>query len=33
MDNKFHSYYFQVPEKNDDFYITVETYSENIVPM
>jgi len=32
MDNKFHSYYFQVPKKDGDFYITVETYSDNIVP-
>ena len=33
MDDKFHSYYFEVPTKDDDFYITVETYSENIVPL
>ena len=32
MDENFHSYYFTVPEKNGDFYITVETYSEKIVP-
>jgi hypothetical protein len=32
MDENFHSYYFTVPEKNGDFYITAETYSENIVP-
>jgi hypothetical protein len=32
MNEQFHSYYFTVPEKNGDFFITVETYSENIVP-
>jgi len=33
MDNKFHSYYFTTPSNTDDFYITAETYSENIVPV
>ena len=32
MDESFHSYYFQTPENDGDLYITVETYSENIVP-
>lgn len=32
MDNKFHSYYFTVPKNDDDIIITVETYSDKIVP-
>ena len=32
MDNKFHSYYFKVPEKKAEFYISVETYSSELVP-
>ena len=33
MDDNFNTYFFETPEKNGDMYITVETYSDNIVPL
>ena len=33
MDENFNTYFFVAPEKNGDIFVTVETYSDNIVPL
>jgi len=32
MDDEWHTYFFTMPAKSGDFYVTVESYYENVVP-